>query len=238
MAEKRDKLNTAKIEKFLRGIGAFELLKPEQLGSIALNFNVRHVNEGETLWLQGQTVELFTIVYSGKLRLVRRSSMGSEKLLGVLSSGHYFGLAEILAGATSAVTIVSDEPTTILTMGENALHRELLSNVDICYRMMRTMSKAIFSLTRELERVSFENVHTRLARLLLKSKPAVDVFGHSKENKTSHEQLSVQLGISRETVSRTLADFRKKGLIKTAYRQINVLNREGLMEYIEDYDQW
>merc|ERR1712000_720770 len=102
------------------------------------------------------------------------------------------------------------------------------------------MSKAIFSLTRELERVSFENVHTRLARLLLKSNSAVvdGVVDHIRENKMSHEQLSIQLGISRETVSRTLADFRKKGLIKTAYRQINVLDSDGLMDYIEDYDQW
>ena len=239
MANGQDKLNMAKIKKFLQGISAFELLEHEQLDSIAEHFSVRRINEGEALWLQGQTVTLFTIVYSGKLRLVRRSSMGSEKLLGVLSSGHYFGLAELLAGATSAVTIISDEPTTILVMGEKALHRELLSNADICYRMMRTMSKAIFSLTRELERVSFENVHTRLARLLLKSKSSVDgVIGHGRKNKMSHEQLSIQLGISRETVSRTLADFRKKGLIKTAYRQINILNREGLMDYIEDYDQW
>ena len=239
MANRQDRLNSTKIKEFLQGIGAFELLKPEQLDSIAKHFNVRHINEGEALCLQGQTVTFFTIVYSGRLRLVRRSSMGAEKLLGILSSGHYFGLAELLAGATSAVTIISNEPTTILTMSEKALHRELLSNTDICYRMMRTMSKAIFSLTRELERVSFENVHTRLARLLLKSKPAVeDVIGHSKENKTSHEQLSIQLGISRETVSRTLADFRKKGLIETAYRRINVLDHEGLMEYIEDYDQW
>jgi len=239
MAKGQVKLNTAKIKTFLRSIGVFELLKPEQLDSIAQHFNVRHINEGEVLWLQGQSVTLFTIIYSGRMRQVRRSSMGSEKLLGVLSSGHYFGLAEILAGATSAVTIISDGPTTILTMGENALKREMLSNPDICYRMMRTMSKAIFSLTRELERASFENVHTRLARLLLKSQSAVeDVIGHSKENKTSHEQLSIQLGISRETVSRTLADFRKKGLIATAYRKINILNRDGLMEYIEDYDQW
>ena len=53
-----------------------------------------------------------------------------------------------------------------------------------------------------------------------------------------HGDLAVQMGVSRETVSRVLGEFRKKGYIETGYRKIVVRDRDGLMGYVEDYDQW
>ena len=228
------------IEEFLRNIWAFKLLDPDQLLSLARLVVVRKFASNEILWLQGQSVTHFSIVFNGRLRCVRGSSGGSEKLLGTLNRGYHFGLAEMITGATSTVTLIADKPTIILAIDRNSLLKKLLSDNGICYRLMQTMARTIFDLTRELERASFENVHTRLARLLLKGHShRSELNGSARPGRNiSHEELSVQLGVSRETVSRVLSDFRKKGLIKTAYRQIQILDRDGLMEYIEDYDQW
>jgi len=54
----------------------------------------------------------------------------------------------------------------------------------------------------------------------------------------THADLALRLGVTRETVSRVLSDFRREGLIQAAYRNISVLDRDGLMQYVEDYDQW
>ncbi|OQA00214.1 MAG: Global nitrogen regulator [Planctomycetes bacterium ADurb.Bin412] len=174
------------------------------------------------------------------MKFFSRSSAGNEKLVSILRKGYHFGLAEMITGAASAVTLIASRPTIILTMNKDALEKVLLKDADICYRLMQTMARTIFSLTRELERSSFENVYTRLARLLLKSRsPRSELVQPAgRTRKISHEELAVQLGVSRETVSRTLSDFRHRGLIDTAYRTITVLNPDGLMEYIEDYDQW
>jgi CRP/FNR family transcriptional regulator len=120
------------------------------------------------------------------------------------------------------------------------LKNKLLADAEICFRLMQTMARAIFSLTRELERASFETVHTRLARLLLRrdSQRSSPLGMLSGSGRTSHEELAVQIGVSRETVSRVLSEFKKKNLIETGYRKIEVLNRDGLMEFVEDYDQW
>ena len=236
----KNQIKKEEIEQFLRKIWIFGTLKQEHIATLAKLVVVRQVKKSKIIWLQGQKVTNFTIVFYGQLRTIRSTASGSEKLVGTLPIGYHFGLAEMITGATSTVTLVADKASTILRLDYKSLRSELLSNTEICFRLMQTMARAIFGLTSELEQVSFENVHTRLARLLLKKTP--QQFPESRpilnSRTITHEQLAVHLGVSRETVSRVLSDFRGKNLIKTSYRQIEIVDRDGLMEYIEDYDQW
>jgi CRP/FNR family transcriptional regulator len=230
-------IEQTKLEEFLADIWAFQFLDEEHLRSLAGLTNARDLKEGQVLWLQGQRVTFFTMVFDGELQALRRSSRGSEKLVSDLKRGRHFGLAETITGATSAVTVIAREPTKILTLEARALKRLLLQNSELCYRLMQTMARAIFSLTQELERASFETIHTRLARLLLRRcEPANLSYGRSHQ--TTHAEIARRLGVSRETISRVLNDFRAQGLIDTAYRAITVRDRDGLMQYVEDYDQW
>ena len=233
-------ISTPQIQRFLGRIWAFELLEPAQIKLLARLTHVRDLAGEQVLWLQGQQVTHFTIVFCGTLRSVRRTSGGAEKLLSTLKPGHHFGLAEMITRASSAVTISADESATILTLDYRSLRTELLSDSDICFRLMQTMARAIFRLTAELERATFENVHTRLARLLLKtgSSRVSQLVPPSHDRKITHANLAVQLGVSRETVSRVLADFKKKKLVTTGYCNITVVDRDGLMDLVEDYDQW
>ncbi len=231
-----DRLDTLTIGNFLLQIWAFESLSHEQMDVIARLVRVRKLPAGEVLWLQGQDITYFTIVYEGQLRAVRRSSSGAEKLMTTLVPGRHFGLAEMITQSQSVVTIIADKPSRIFIIDEHSLRRELLSHAEICYRLMQTMARSIFQLTQELERVSFENVRTRLARLLLQNAQlrTADqaVGGDDLTCFTSHEELAVKIGVSRETVSRVLADFKKVGLIDTAYRQVVLKNPAGLRELL------
>ena len=234
--------NTTEIEVFLRDIWAFKLLEPEQLRSLARLVIVRKLAAEEVLWLQGQNVNHFSIVFNGRLRTVRSSSSGAEKKLSTLGRGRHFGLAEMITNVRSTVTLIADMPSTILVIDRKSLRNKLLSDAEICYRLMQTMARAIFDLTQELERASFENVHTRLARLLLKkyrhnSGPQNRLGKDRHKISLTHEELAVLLGVSRETVSRVISDFRRQKLIKTAYRSIIIINTDGLKRYIEDYDE-
>lgn len=229
-------VNTIDVEDFLKHIWAFERLEAEQLHVLAELVRSRNLRKDEVLWLQGQKITFFSIVYSGQLRTLRRSSGGNEKLVSVLSPGQHFGLAEMITHADSAVTIMANQDSTILTIDQKSLQRELLSNAEICYRLMQTMARAIFTLTNEVEKTSFENVRTRLARLLMKeTRPRAHAALQGKDPKVyeiSHEQLAVQLGVSRETVSRILAEFKRLGLIDTAYRRITINDRDSLRNYL------
>jgi len=155
------------IKRFLKEIWAFERLTAEQINELAQLVHVKKLEAGQALWMQGQRVTFFSMVYDGKLRSIRQTIKGSEKLVTTLTRGYHFGLAEMITQQDSAVTLTAEKAATLLIMDVKLLKEKLLKHPEICYRLMQTMARTIFSLTLELERASFETVHMRLARLLL-----------------------------------------------------------------------
>lgn len=232
-------ISLREIERFLGNMNALAGLSARHFRLLARLVHVRKMEAEEVLWRQGQKITHFNIIFKGCLRSVRLSVGGQEKLLSTLPPGYHFGLAEMITGADSSTTIIASERATVLMLDRKTLQEQLLSHADICYRLMQIMARAIFSLTRQLEQAAFENVHTRLARLLL-HKTVVQktkTIGSNVPQNITHADLALQVGVSRETISRVLADFKQQGLIETGYRSIFVRDTKGLMSYVEDLEQ-
>ena len=70
----------------------------------------------------------------------------------------------------------------------------------------------------------FHRVDARLARLLAAHGGAVEV---------THRDLAAELGTAREVVSRHLAAFEKRGLVRLGRGAIEVLDRAGLARLAE-----
>jgi len=224
------------IEQFLANMNALAGLSSQHFCLLARLVHVRKMEPEEMLWRQGQKITHFNIIFEGCLRSVRLSVSGQEKLLSTLPPGYHFGLAEMITGADSSTTIIASEQATVLMLDRKTLQEQLLSHVEICYRLMQIMARAIFSLTRQLEQAAFENVHTRLARLLLHkiTGPKENMSESNFLENISHADLALQLGVSRETVTRVLADFKQHCLIETGYRTLRIRDIAGLMTYVED----
>ncbi|MBN1844990.1 MAG: Crp/Fnr family transcriptional regulator [Sedimentisphaerales bacterium] len=232
-------VDRAAVIRFLGRLKPWEGLSVEHLRFLAGLVHVRRLEADEVLWRQGQRITHFIIVYYGFFRSVRLSVTGQEKLLNTLTPGHHFGLAEMITGSDSSTDIIAGQPAAVLMIDHKTLRDELLSNAEICYHLMQIMAKAIFNLTRQLEQAAFETVHTRLARLLLRKLAGRKAAGDRGNilSPVTHADLALQVGVSRETISRVLADFRRHHWIETGYRSIALSNPQGLLTLVEDYEQ-
>lgn len=79
MKELIDKL---KIERFFRDIWAFELLELEHLQSLARLATVRKFQPEQILWLQGQSIPHFIVVF---IRPLRRNSARTRETVSRLT---------------------------------------------------------------------------------------------------------------------------------------------------------
>jgi len=75
-----------------------------------------------------------------------------------------------------------------------------------------------------LEQMAYSTISARLAALLL------ELGSGEEENvvRATHQELADMLGTWRETISKTLQDFRRRGLVASGRRQLTLLDREGL----------
>jgi CRP-like cAMP-binding protein len=94
------------------------------------------------------------------------------------------------------------------------------------FGLMQAMGQRVTEAERRLERMAYSTVSARLAALLLdlvQAEPDMTV-------RTTHRELADMLGTWRETISKTLQDFRCRGLVASRHRQLTLLNREGLAQ--------
>jgi len=92
--------------------------------------------------------------------------------------------------------------------------------------LLTYLSQTIRMLSAQVNTMTFLQADQRLAGLLLKLSVGRTVH-------TTHEELACLAGVSRVTVSRILNSFAQKGLVATRYREIEILDEEGLKDFIQ-----
>jgi CRP-like cAMP-binding protein len=92
------------------------------------------------------------------------------------------------------------------------------------FGLMQAMGQRVTEAERRLERMAYSTVSARLAALLLE-------LGGDEADRTvraTHRELADMLGTWRETISKTLQDFRCRGLVASRHGRLTLLDKKGL----------
>jgi CRP/FNR family transcriptional regulator len=92
------------------------------------------------------------------------------------------------------------------------------------FGLMQAMGQRVVQAEDRLEQMAYSTIASRLAALLLElaeNEPGGIV-------RATHQELADMLGTWRETVSKTLQDFRRRGWVASGRRQLTLLDRDAL----------
>jgi CRP/FNR family transcriptional regulator len=185
---------------------------------------------GALLYRAGDPATHMYTVRSGLVKLVQYLPDGSQRIVRLVRSTDVTGL-ESLLGQPYQHHAVALQPTEVcslpvavveqLSRGNPALHRELLS------RWQRALSEADAWLTQ----LSTGSSKQRTARLLLR---LADDRSDRECIIPSREDMGAMLGITTETASRTIAEFKRRGLIAEARPNRFLLDITRLRQIAEE----
>ncbi|CRI65892.1 Transcriptional regulator, Crp/Fnr family [Thiocapsa sp. KS1] len=165
---------------------------------------------GTSLYRTGDPADHMFTIRSGALKLVQYLPDGSQRIVRVVRTTDVLGLEAMLEGGTYQHEAVALQPTEVcrfparlvrdLGCNNPDLHRELIS------RWQRALNEADAWLTE----LSTGSARQRIARLLLRlvrdrESSACQLF--------SREDMGAMLGITTETASRTIAEFKRQSLL-------------------------
>ena len=109
---------------------------------------------------------------------------------------------------------------------------ELLRNDGVAaYKFARALIARRKDLESRVEQLIFKDVGAKLAELLLslgQEHGVPDERGVVVGLKITHQEMANLIGSTRETVSLTLSQFKRKGLIQTEGRRVILADQEGL----------
>jgi CRP/FNR family transcriptional regulator len=179
-----------------------------------------HLSRGDVLFREGEPGDTCYWVLKGTLKVGVSSAKGEERIFALLGPGSVVGELTVLdrRPRSATVTAVSDANLTALTRATLIAYLRIHPSVyaDLIEILVGRLRKADEELTAD----TFLTVQARVARALLS---LVDQVGEPNGSNSfvlpatvSHRDIGAMAGVARESVSRAVSEWRRRGIITRA----------------------
>ena len=206
----------------LRGLDAASLT---QLAQRAIR---RDYAPGAVIFLEGDAAPAFYYVDSGWVKIVKMSPEGREQILYVWGPGEIFGGVGVFVNRPAPATAIALEATTLWVLPSDTIRRMFTTDPTLALPVLDFMASRISELVELVADLSLHTVTARLARLLLEQAQDDLIHRHSL---ATQAEMAARLGTVPDVLSRALRTLIEAGLIQVQRHQIQILDRQGLLEY-------
>ncbi|MDP4116134.1 MAG: Crp/Fnr family transcriptional regulator [Bacteroidota bacterium] len=186
-----------------------------------------------TILFEEESGSALFIIMEGKVKVSRVSSDGREVILTILNDSDFFGEMSILDGAVRSASITAMEDTEIFIIQRNDFLDLLQNHPDISIALLQELTQRLRAADTKIKSLSLKDAEGKVATVILQ---LADDIGKIRQGKVEIEKLPYQhdlanmAGTSRETISRTLHLFAKKGLVELEGSKLRIMNYEKFKE--------
>lgn len=198
---------------------------PEDLPRLKAVADDREVAAGVRLLAAGQVVDRVMVVGSAEVQLRARLQQG-RRVMEIVRKGGVIADIPLLLGAPMPFDAVVTRAGTVCELDQDALVSFLSSSPAVALRWMRSIAVRLDDDRRRLLAITTTDLHGQVAFLLLDQAQARP--GGRPTVRLSHGVIAEMLGARRQSVSRVIADFREKGLVRSSYRETVLLDVDRL----------
>jgi len=128
------------------------------------------------------------------------------------------------------VTVEAVMDTKLLVIHKSEFLKLLRSNVRILNNFLNAISNRSQFLSNKIKFLSFTTIKSKFAKYVLEL--AKDDY-YIVELKQTQQQLAELFGVTRPSFARIIGEMQKEGLIKIEKKQVEILNRNALIELIK-----
>jgi CRP/FNR family transcriptional regulator, cyclic AMP receptor protein len=181
------------------------------------------------------TNDVFFVV-EGAVRVVVRTPLGQEVILGDLGPGEVFGEMAAVDGEPRSASVTALHPTRLCRLPAAAFLEVALRSPEVGLRVMRVLvARLRLQDERLFEQVALPVRHRLAAELLRLSRPreGSGAVGRVVSPPPAQHVLAARVGARRETVSLSLAELAREGLVEASPRAIVLPRPEALRAAID-----
>jgi CRP-like cAMP-binding protein len=212
----------------LRQVPYFADLDEAGLARIEERLVERRYERGEVVFMEGGPCQGLYMVRSGRLRIFKVSAEGREQVLMVAGPGETFNEVPNFDGGTNPASAEALEPSVLCLLPK----KDLLSIVErepvVARAIMRVFASHLRHLTALVEDLSFRNVTSRVAKILLGQVQRAGVGADARPPRLTQQQMAAMAGTAREVVGRALKAMEQQGVIRVERGRVVVVSPERL----------
>jgi len=218
---------------FLNYVPIFSELEKEAIEKIE-KIGLRKIyHKNEVILLEEEAGTALFVIIKGKVKVSRNSNDGREVILTILSESDFFGEMAILDGLTRSATVTALEESELFLIQRNDFLNLLYVHPEVSITLLQELTRRLRNADMKIKALSLKDAEGKVATVILQ---LADEIGKIKHGIVELEKLPLQqdlanmAGTSRETISRTLHSFAKKGYVEMDGSKLRILDYEKFKE--------
>jgi CRP/FNR family transcriptional regulator len=187
--------------------------------------------EGAILFLEKQEPRGVFVLCAGEVKLSISSSGGKTLILRIARPGEVLGLMATLSGEPYEVTAETIRPCQVAYIRRDDFLRFIANHPEAYQGVVRQMTSLYQGACSQLRTVGLSaSAPEKLARLLLdwSSGGKETDQGTQVRLPLTHEEIAALIGTTRETVTRTLSEFKSNHIVDLHGSNLMISNRSAL----------
>jgi CRP/FNR family transcriptional regulator, cyclic AMP receptor protein len=191
--------------------------------------------EGAVLFMEKQDSRGVFVLCEGEVKLTISSSEGKTLILRIAKPGEILGLMASISGKPYEVTAETLRPSQIAFVRRDDFIRFVAQHPEASQGIVKQLSSNYHGACEQLRTVALAaSAPEKLARLLLDwSAEAEETnLGAQITLPLTHEEIAEFIGSTRETVTRTLSDFKTRHLVTLKGSTLSIPSRAALEDLV------
>lgn len=220
-------MENIKIE-FLKNIDLFSSLNDDELLQISHKVVIKEFVKNEVILHEEETNEFMYIILLGKVKVAQTTEQGKEIILAIHQSQEFFGEISLIDGKTSSAAVAAMEESLVAIISKTNFYSLLYSQRKVLENLLRILCFRLRESWKRIHILNFKDAPQRIRMLLkiLAGENGEKTPAGMKINlRLTHQEIADMAGLTRETVTRVLNQWRREGLI-TIPRSRNILLNE------------
>jgi len=205
----------------------------EEFEKLTTDKEIRNFTKKTIIYEEGQNARWLYFVITGQVKVYQVNEYGKELITQIHNPGEFFGYYPLLNESSYSNQAACITDTTLRLIPKQDFSILLFNNRDFAAQFIKMLANRAKDTEKQLIDLAYSSVRKKVANALV-------TFASEKEgasNKSvslaiSREDLASKAGTAKETLIRTLSDFKQEGLIDIESKIIIIHDVEELSTLI------
>lgn len=224
-----------KHETFLKNIGpnGTGFANPERgmeaLMSLAEDREVRNYRKKDFIFREGEYPKQIFYLNKGKVKTYKTNDDGKELIMFLYKEGDFIGFLPMMQSTTYPESAVALEDCEISIIPQKEFFDLVHNNTNVALQFLKSLATDLVEKEEQLIELAYNSVRKRVAdALLLLQKRYKEEHQDTFTIAILRDDLASIVGTAKETVIRTLSDFRDEGIVDVKGSKITILDERAL----------
>lgn len=190
--------------------------------------NINKFKKKQIIYQEGNHALRLYFVQEGMVKTYKTNDDGKELVTGIYKQGDFFGYIAILERSTYKETAEVLEDCEIAVIPKESFENILYNNPDALKKFVELLAKNVSEKEQQLLGLAYNSLRKKVANALLTVFSKFSAKGHSAPIDISRDNLATIAGTAKESLIRTLSDFKDEKLIDIQKGDIVILDEKKL----------